>query len=243
MLNIAFCDDNKYFLKKISNLVDIISKVPISYKCFNSAKSLIENFQSGIFDALFIDIYMPELNGKMLARKVRAIDRHVKIIFVTRYENEILNTLQYDIYDFLPKDQLKMRLENTITRLIKSVNFEHDKYIVLMLRNNTTNKIVKKIYTDNIMYIGVKSRKVYLYLINNEKFEIINYRFHEILTLMEQKNMLLVNRGLLVNPAYINEIQKNIIILDNGKQLPLSRRKQKKVKEQFMCGLRRAIYD
>ncbi|MEJ1317980.1 response regulator [Latilactobacillus sakei] len=114
MLNIAFCDDNQCFLKKITQEIDRSLAIKATYQTFTNATDLLDAFKPGVFDALFIDIYMPKINGKMLAHKIRNLDKRVKIIFVTRYEQEILNTLQYDIYDFLPKDHLSERIDNLL---------------------------------------------------------------------------------------------------------------------------------
>ncbi|SON69860.1 LytR/AlgR family response regulator transcription factor [Latilactobacillus sakei] len=243
MLNIAFCDDNQCFLKKITQEIDRSLAIKATYQTFTNATDLLDAFKPGVFDALFIDIYMPKINGKMLAHKIRNLDKRVKIIFVTRYEQEILNTLQYDIYDFLPKDHLSERIDNLLARLSRSVAFENNKYLRLKLRETTGEELYKKVYLDDIIYVESLNRKVYLHLADQTQFELIGYTFQEITDSLVEKGFLRTHRKFSVNLIFINEIKNTSILMDNGEELDLSRRRKKEVQEAFICGIRGILSD
>lgn len=67
---------------------------------FDSGESLLEAFEPEQFDICFLDIYMKEMNGMTVARKLRALDPDLSIVFLTSskdyvYEGYEIHALRY----------------------------------------------------------------------------------------------------------------------------------------------------
>lgn len=64
----------------------IVLEDQFSVDVFNDPFVALDNFKSGLYDLLLIDIRMPKMNGLVLCKKLRKIDSKVKVCFITAGE-------------------------------------------------------------------------------------------------------------------------------------------------------------
>lgn len=244
MLNVGFCDDDSKFIDKIIPNVQSIFKqlkIDANFYIFTNGNTLIKSFKeySPYCDIIFLDIDMPEINGKEVARKLRILDKNFKLVFLTSYEEEALNTFQYNVIGFLPKAYISEQLGVTINRVIKSI--EEDKLYIeifnISLSKSRTSTI--KIPLKNIMYFEIINKKIYL---NTKKnvYLLHGYRFSDLLKDYSKKAFIDIHRTCIVNIQYIFSINDTNVCLDNGIALPLSRRKKENVLNllaEIACGV------
>lgn len=237
MLNVAFCDDDNIFLHDIELMVKRIFKtlrIPVSINLFTDVNLLIKKFEQydPYYDIIFLDIDMPLMNGKEVARKLRLIDRKFKLVFITSYEQEVLNTLQFDVCGFLPKISLTEHMPAVIERAIKAINEENPQNQILKIIKD--DKIANiKVPLDDIMYFESISRKIFLHT-KRETNLLHGYRFSDIVKQYSNLNFVDIHRTCIVNIKYIYLIDDIEIHLDNGTTLPLSRRKRQNVLDKFL---------
>lgn len=85
-MQIAICDDEKLYIDTISSYVNKISKKH-NKKCdiFTCCRgeTLVEMCEKEVFDAVFLDISMPGINGFKTAEKLLKIRKNTVIIFVS----------------------------------------------------------------------------------------------------------------------------------------------------------------
>jgi two-component SAPR family response regulator len=62
------------------------SDVGVNVDSFTEPFSALNNFRSGLYDLIMIDIALPRMNGIELYYKIRKIDDKVKICFLTAGE-------------------------------------------------------------------------------------------------------------------------------------------------------------
>ena len=84
-MNIAICDDEPVFLKKLyKKLTDM--KIPdCRIHEFTSGKELLKLYVKGMYEVVILDVEMPDLNGLQTAERIRQIDKSVIISFLTNY--------------------------------------------------------------------------------------------------------------------------------------------------------------
>ena len=71
---------------------------------FNDAESALIAFKPGHYDLAILDIKMPGTNGFQLCRKLREIDKTLKICFLTAIELTYLQDIDSDIINDLRTD-------------------------------------------------------------------------------------------------------------------------------------------
>lgn len=69
---------------------------------FYDGKDLLEEYTAR-FDIIFLDIEMKEMNGIRAAKKIRSVDSHTAIIFLTRMERYAIKGYEVQAIDFIVK--------------------------------------------------------------------------------------------------------------------------------------------
>ena len=85
-------------------------------------RSGLSRFQAGIFDLCILDVMMPEMDGFMLAQKIRAIDKTTPFLFLTArsLKEDKLKGFQLGAEDYITKpfeeDELLCRIKVILRR-------------------------------------------------------------------------------------------------------------------------------
>ena len=98
MLKIAICDDEKYFVQKIKNiLIEYLENRKIQYE-IDTFYSGIELVDMGIeivkYQIVFLDINMKQLNGMETAEMIRKYSQDIYLVFVTAYVDYSLRDIR-----------------------------------------------------------------------------------------------------------------------------------------------------
>ncbi|EMS69031.1 LytR/AlgR family response regulator transcription factor [Ruminiclostridium cellobioparum] len=230
MLNVAVCDDDKNFLDEIlreAKKVFYNLRTEVSIHAFTDSDKLISSFEKykPYYDIVFLEINMPPVNGTDVAAKLRVLNKNFKLILISAYVEEAINTFQYDISAFLPKTSIHEKMPELIERLVKEIDNENLLMHVFKVEDvNGRIKIVKVSLSD-IMYFESVCRKVYIHT-SREKFILHGYQFSAILEQFISKGFVCIHRTCIVNIKYIFSIDEVEVTLDNGTRLPVSRRKR-----------------
>jgi len=218
MINIAVCDDERAEIEYLSALVSKwaqAQKVEIRLFEYESAESFLFDYEEKEIDLLLLDIQMKKMDGVNLARKIRGSDDAMQIIFITGYPDFIGEGYDVSALHYLLKPvkegKLFEVLDRAITRLQKPPR--------IITFPKTGGSI--KIKTDDIIYAEVLSHTVYLYLADGGREE-----FH--MRISDMENLLggdffKCHRSFIVSMKYVRRVTKKAILLDNGKEIPLSR--------------------
>lgn len=99
VLNCLIVDDEPLALDLLENYVRRTPFLNLQGRC-GSALEVLQLLKEKVVDLVFLDIQMPELSGLELSRM---IDRRVKIIFTTAFEQYALEGFRVDALDYLLK--------------------------------------------------------------------------------------------------------------------------------------------
>lgn len=227
MITVAVCDDDINFLK--TRMTDILiasarqCKKMIKPTFFTDGRKLIEEFKNGNpYDIVILDIAMPHINGKALAEQLRLINRSFSLVFMTAYEEEVMNVICYAISAFIPKRYDNTAVQNELARVFNEYAKYNPEYEVIEILKNgapATYKILKDdilefCYIDKILYM-----KTY-----NEQFILHKKIFSNVSEHFKNNGFIECYRNYLININRIQEINGDNVILDNGDEVPLSKR-------------------
>jgi CheY-like chemotaxis protein len=86
---------------------------------YNEGLLALENFKADMYDLLILDIKMPTINGFDLYKKIRKIDKNIKICFLTA--GEINYMVFKEVYSTVEKNKFITKpIEND--QLVKKIN-------------------------------------------------------------------------------------------------------------------------
>lgn len=220
MYKVAILDDEKDFLVEIKNCLDEYEMFEVSY--FQDVNQLINEIEK--FDVVYIDYEMESMTAFEFFKQTQ-MNKYIRII-ITKYDHVVYKSIDYDIFDFIRKKNLKEDIHNKMKRLLKKLESDHDKMIL-----ESGNQIIS-IYYDDIQYISTD--KNYIIIHGKEEYK-IRSTFKDILKKIKKNIFITVSYGILVNMKYISYInlKEMMVVLENDIQFPLSYKYKNTVKEAY----------
>ncbi len=225
-MNIAIVDDQIIDIKLLSKYLSSFAEekglpAPDIFT-FNSADVFLNNFTEGSYNLIFLDINMSGMNGIDLAREIRKTDTQCKIIFATS-SNEYA-TESYEV--------------GASFYLLKPYTFESfSKILQLVIPRDILNRQAillpdgQKFIPSSIIYTEYYNHKITIYLKYNE---ILYSRLSQadFEDLVKDYNYLVsINRGIMINLKEMKKYNDSNAIMSNGSSLPISRGKEKALKQ------------
>lgn len=232
MLQIAVCDDEKYFRDKIQELLIeyfTVHELEYSICLFLSGEDFLNQKENVVkYDIVFLDINMEKMDGIETARRIRAFHTETYLVFVTAFINYVLEGYKVNAVRYIMKDRLEAEIPEGMDAILKRMRQQQVSFSFL--------EGEKKLYTDNILYVESRKHKsVFFYL----ESEIVNYQIYKKLDQIEEQlsayGFLRIHKSFLVNMKHIKKISNYSVRLDIGEQLPVPRLKFQNVKKAFVA--------
>ncbi|MDE6592004.1 MAG: LytTR family transcriptional regulator DNA-binding domain-containing protein [Oscillospiraceae bacterium] len=235
MINIAVCDDNKDFSEMLCRLIDDImteSKIPHKIANYFSGSKLIEQHKISAFDAVFLNVAMPETEGFITAKEVFGISDKTYIIIVTAENGLVYDGSDFTPFRFLSKSNceiFKMKLFYVIQSL--SAHLEADEPIFL----ETSGGVKRSAAPSQIVLITSGLTHVYYTLSSGEVLR-VRGKLNELQMRLPSNLFARVNRSSLVNMAYISQISipKYRVILQGERYIELSERYKDSIEDKYI---------
>jgi len=115
-LAILAVDDEPRALADIKHLLETSTSVD-RVATATSAKEALVYLSGGRYDALFLDVHMPEIEGMALARLLRRFADPPAVVFVTGHPDAAVEAFEIQALDFLVKPVSRERLESALGRV------------------------------------------------------------------------------------------------------------------------------
>lgn len=225
LVRFAVCDDEQEMINSILSKLRTYYPNDYKIKTYSDGASLLSDHLRERFDAIFLDISMPELNGLVIAEKIRENDRRVNIIFVSDQDELAYKGYLYGAFRFVRKSNLDQELREAVTSLNEALLFQNGR-LTFKTDNGDVTRPVKEIkYFEadgHMIYLACKDGTIRI----NGTLRDYEERFKNI-------GFIRIHKGFLVNFRYILSVDKNAVILICGKRLPLSRNRIKETKEKI----------
>ena len=225
-------------------------QVEIAGTCSNAttAKQMIEQIKP---EVVFLDIQMPGKSGLDLLTELSPKD--FEVIFVTAYNEYMLQALQFSAADYLLKPVDEDRLIEAVDRVQNRIadGKKEDRDGVLMHNLVTAGKpsemrlclptlkgfIILKL--EEIIFCEAE-RSYSIFHLDTGKTVTVSKPLLEFDNLLQDTSFLRIHKSFLINLLHVREYQRGeggIVVMSNGAELEVSRRKKEiflaKVKEVF----------
>jgi two-component system LytT family response regulator len=235
-------------LKKLLELncpeVQIIATCPDAATAKNTLQHLTP-------DVVFLDIQMPEMTGIELLAALP--EKNFEVIFVTAYNEYLLQALQFSAADYLMKPVDEDRLVESLLRVKKKLKNENRNETTDALFHNVTKAAspiemrlclpTQKGFTiiklEEILYCEAQRSYTLFRLVNNKSIMVSRPLF-DYDTLLADTVFFRVHKSFLINLMHISSYTRGeggSVTMSNGIEIEVSRRKKEqfieKIKEYF----------
>lgn len=187
-------------------------------KTYRDGLDFLQSYLPGT-DIVMMDIDMPHINGMDAARRLRAADKLVSIIFVTNLARFAVEGYEVDACGFLVKPvsypSFCMQLERTLRR----IGMREEGDVVIKSKG-----AIYKIAVNSVYYIEVSGMELMFHTAEG----VIRARgsLNRYEKQLAPYNFAAANSCYLVNLRHVDHIKKDMVSV-NGEELKISRGKKK----------------
>lgn len=178
------------------------------------------------YDLLLLDIEMGDMNGLELARKIRAEDEQLPIMFITGYDEYMQYGYDVAALHYLIKPVNKEKFFMVLDKLCEKKG-QADKVLI------STSEGPKSLAADRIMYAEARGHQCILYTTSEPIIMKDSIgAFERIVS--DKSSFIKCHRAYIVNLQYVSMVLKADIVLDNDEKIPVSRNRLKRAQEAFI---------
>lgn len=227
IIHIGICDDSaddRLILSKAISAYD--SSVHIS--TFSDGKSLIEECEDNmpVFDLLFLDIYMPEMDGIKTAREIRVLYKDIKIIFISSSNDHYQQTYDIFAYNYILKPLNTEKLYSIMDHALISLFEENRQKLIVSFKN-----VNHQIFVRDIQYLESKNKRIYVYM--SDGAQVICYKkLDELQEQMPEAAFVRCHQSYIVNIFYVTEMTSTYFRIGPA-MISISRKYWKESKEKY----------
>lgn len=223
-MRIAIVEDEQPFADQLVEYITRFSKeyqTEIQCQHFKSSVSFLSSYQP-IWDLLLLDIEMPNMNGLMLAHKVREIDQNVLLIFITKVAKYAMAGYEVAALDYVLKPVNYYAFFMKLRRVLSLLETKQKNHLIIQ-----GNGFVRKIPVETIRYIDVLGHTISYHtpqgIISSTGAKSIRKLESELLP----DGFCKCNQCYLVNLRYVQSVEKDTVVLTDGECLNISRNRKK----------------
>ena len=217
-MNIAVCDDLPEYREKLKELLaPYIAANKLDIAEFCRGEDLVASCENGqIWDIVFLDIEMDGLTGIETGKRLRKTQRDVIVIFVTSHVNYVSDAFRQDAFQFLLKPVQEEDFRKDFERALRVWKNRRRRYLIKW--RNTSNMLEYR----SILYLEAYHRHIFVHA-SDADYECVG-KLQEEYTKLKPFGFAQCHQGFVVNMSRIVSISKSSVKMDNGSEIPVSRR-------------------
>lgn len=221
MIRIAICDDEIEIVTELSlKIDDIMSEIGEEVKIyqFTSSNEMLSCHIK--FNLIFLDIEMPDLNGIETAEKIRVLDPHVQIVYVTNYRNYMKKAYRVHAFDYIQKPIDDSSIYLVINDYIKTISSDTIDIVELV----TVDQEKLLINSNDIVYISCGHKKRTVIVITTESDYVCKGNISDIYNSLNSFDFFMPHRSHIINLSMVKSFKRNDkIVMINEDEIPLSK--------------------
>jgi len=231
MIYIAICDDNKKSVEILESKVSAWLKENhkrAEVHTYTQSQMLQYDIEEGQhYDLILSDIEMPQIDGMNLAAYMKRYLPDALIIFITYHLKYAVDAFELSVFRYIPKNMIGEKLSRALTDAVKMIELQEDDYYCIQAVRR-----VEKIPYRQILYIYRQGKNA-VFSLKDGKETRVRKSLSQVFQELKSEDFFYVDRGDIVNLAYVMSIRNSMIELKDGSRFPISQGKMEEVKEKL----------
>lgn len=236
-MNVAICDDQRESLDLLSEMLKAVKRVDMVKEFIDIKQLQLAVECNEVFDVILMDIeWGMEKNGIDFASEISRVSSGTKIIYVTGYESQFIQEIflkPSNLCGFLVKPVKFEILEAVMEQVWKKQQEEERHKLVITYKNRPM-----VIFNRDIVCLEGVGHKV---VIHTKKETYVCYEKLEEISKRLEQHFLSCHKSFLVNMEEISRLEEHKLILMDGKEIPVSKKRYDQVRKRYFCYLGDAI--
>ena len=190
-----------------------------SYSQYERAIPLLTEYKCDA-DVLFLDIQVPDMSGMEVARRIRAVDEKVIIIFITMLTQYAIEGYSVGAFDYMLKPVRYEEFSAKMDRVCRMLAHQNS-YVTLEVR---TKEEIRLLSADDISYIEVSNHDILIHANGEVLRQWGNLKSYE--DKLASSHFVRCNACYLVNLKYVRGINGDTVTVGSD-ELTVSKAKRK----------------
>lgn len=240
MYKIGICDDDRKYRKTVKKTIEeagILSTNEITFYEYGSGKELLKDADV-LHELIFVDIRMPGLNGNETVLRLRETNQDAVLVFCSNYFEPTPDSINIgQPFRYIMKDLYDKSLKQEMPAILSKLKQCSSDHTVTV----TSAGKIMRLQKEDILYICLAKRGCSIYVVDSG----IATEIHSKETLSNLYEQLsdwgfeYAHNSYVVNLRKVEGVIKNVIYLQTGIQLNMSRSR----KTQFTDALLKFLQD
>ena len=225
----AVCDDDAAVLPVLAQKIRYECEkngIQADVTAFPGSAALENAMRDATFDALFLDIDMPGRDGVEIADRLRSRGSAICLVFLSAREDRVFDTFRSSPLRFVRKGCLSRDLPEAVAAVSRTLGVGQKVKIPL----STPDGLVS-VAVDEIMWAESLGKQQAV-VTTTGTLE-VRHTLKELCEKLEPHGFLQVHRCYVVACRYIFSIESGRLIMDDRRDIPISRYRLAAVKEAF----------
>lgn len=228
-MQVIVCDDDIENLNEMINVCRNVMVKGTEVRGFSDARVLAEALQAHTVQPvlMLLDIEMPELSGLELREQMASKLRMTDIIYVTSHEEMMEAAFGRNVIAFVRKTGNWDKL----TEVLQNFQREHQRLIDV-----TWKKKIWQIDVSQILYIQSADNysQITFYLRGEVVQALQTYTMKEWEQILQEQGFCRISRFVIVNYAYVEDIQKTSLFMEDGTRFVIPNGKVRKLRQEYI---------
>lgn len=224
-MKIAICDDEKLYVEKVYEIVNSFfttQDINADIYTFSCGEDLVACDE--IFDIVFLDIEMGEMNGIATAQLLNQKSKHTKIFIFTSYNQYLDDAMDLQVFRYIDKTGTSERIVSGLKKAVERLQMNG---IYITIRGN--EKII--ISKNDIVYVEVKYKKVYVQTIS-ERY-VVREKMEFFKNVLNAFNFVIPHSSYIINLEYVTRVKRDSVELNGSYNVSIAPKRQTEFKKKF----------
>ena len=203
-IKIAICDDMAEDTERLSGALYTYDP-SFEIVTYTNGETLIDDFRdSGLSaDILFLDIYMPEIDGIKTAQSLRGERKDLKIIFISSSKEHYPQAYEVFAFNYILKPLDRERLYNVLDRAIDEISRERSHKIHFSYKS-----VADSVDCRDILYLESRDKLMLFHLADGSTSQCYG-KLDGIAEELPLQSFIRCHQSFIVNTSYISEMGEN----------------------------------
>lgn len=216
-VSVLLCDD---LPEERANLLQMLRQyeaghdVELKVETAADGAELLSLWRPGRWDIIFLDIFMPQINGVEAARRLRTVDQTCEIVFATTSREHGVAGHALRVMDYLAKPFAQQNVDGVMDWFLQR-HLKRNGELTLHTQSGE-----QAIRVRDILYIESRDHICVIHLRGKEISTRAGMR--ELIGRLNSDAFFRCHKSFLVNLAHATAIEKRSFTLDDGGSVPIS---------------------
>ena len=221
-MRIAVIDDENIFRMQLSMIIKKIAEakdLDLPVDGFEDGPSFIEALDSARYDVVFMDIFMPDMDGIATATRMREICSDNYLVFTTASNEHYPDAFSLHAFEYVTKPFDLDRISHVMDEII--ARSPMDAAFIRIAEGS----LEEKLYLRDILAVTTDGHYLNIYLNRNDSVRTRMTSSEFLKASGEDARFLVINRGIIINMDFVKGIEDTDVVLTDGSMYPITTKK------------------